>query len=447
VLGRDTLFGIVERALECSPGDQTEIVISNSSSYLTRYAGNAIHQNVGEREQRLIVRVVLGQRIGAAETNSLSDHAVREAVSLAARLARVMRPVEGFRSLPGPAPLRTAAAWDDEVNEMPAPRRADAVAAIADIADDHGLKASGAVLTRADELAVGNSLGVRAYHPSTMAQLSVVMDSGESTGYAHRISHRADEVDQVAAASEAADGCLRGRGARTIGPGEYEVVLRPYAVATLVTYLARLAFGARAYQEGRSALAGRLGQRVASPALDLWDDGRDEAGLPVPFDYEGVPKRRLALLESGVAANLCYDTLTASRAGRESTGHAMPPGGAGPAAQHLCLAPGTATVDDMIADTRRGLLVTRFHYTNTVHAARTMVTGMTRDGVWLIEDGRVAGPVCNLRFGQSVLEALSDVRAVGSQLQLVGGGGMIGAGRTSAARVPAVRLGRFRFTS
>lgn len=452
MLGRDTLFGIIERALECSPGDQTEVVIGTSDSYLTRYAGNAIHQNTGERAYRLLVRVVLGQRIGVAETNSLADGAVREAVGHAARLAQLVRPTEGFRTLPGPAPVRSVDAWDDEVAGLPAPRRAGAVAAIVETADDHHLRASGAVAAAARELAVGNSLGVRAYHPFTAAQLSVVMDSGDSTGYAHRISYRAEDLDPVAAAREAAWRCLEARGPRPAEPGEYEVVLEPYAVATLMTYLGRLAFGARAYQEGRSALSGRMGHQVAGPALDLWDDGRDPGGLPVPFDYEGVPKRRVDLLRAGVAAGLCHDSLTAGRAGRESTGHAAPASagrGGGPGPRHLLAGPGPATLEDLIAGVRRGLLVTRFHYTNALQPARTLVTGMTRDGTWLIEAGRLAGPVRNLRFVQSVLDALGDLRGVGSQLRLVGaggGGGGAGLGPAGTARVPALHLGRFRFT-
>ncbi len=158
----------------------------------------------------------------------------------------------------------------------------------------------------------------------------------------------------------------------------------------------------------------------------------------VPFDSEGVPKRRLELVSNGVAAGVAYDSQSAGREDRESTGHATR-GGRGPAPSNVFCLPGAETVDDMVSSTRRGLIVTRFHYVNPVHALRTIVTGMTRDGTFLIEDGRVKGPVNNLRFTQSILEALSSVTAVGAQRKLIGAMG-------GAILTPALKLGQFNFT-
>lgn len=448
MVGRDVLFAVIERALECSPGDQTEVLIQAADSYLTRFSGNAIHQNVGERDHRLTVRVVLGRRLGRASTNSLSDQAVREAVNTAARLARLQPPNEHFRSLPSPAPVRSVAAWDEFVAECPAPRRADTVRSVVDLAATHNLAAAGAFATSSEELAVGNSLGLRAYHPYTVARLNVVVDSGKSTGYGQQVAHHLDDLNPAAIAAQAVDTCLLGRGATAVEPGEYEVILQPYATAVLVGFLARMAFSGQAYLEGRSVLAaggrdgagGKLGEQLVSDRVSLWDDGLDRDGMPLPFDFEGVPKRRLALLDRGVAANLCYDSLTAGRAGRESTGHAGLGRGWGPMPLNLFMAPGEATLEEMVASTDRGLLVTRFHYTNAVHPLRTMITGMTRDGTFLVEGGRVVRPVRNLRFGESIVRSLQDVRAVGRDRRLIGGG------RAGAVLVPALKLGGFRFT-
>ncbi len=441
MVGRDVLFWTIDRALECSPGDQTEVVVRASDSYLTRFTNNYIHQNVGERDSSLAVRVIFGKRIGQASTNSLTDQAVRETVAAAARIARLQQPNEEFRSLPGPGPVRSVRAWDDAVAECPAPKRAGAVKAIIDRARAAGVEAAGALSTAAHETAVGNSLGVKAYHPGTVANLSVVMDAGEgrSTGFAGQTSYALAEIDPAAAASEALDRCLSGTGPlQMLGPGSYEVVLQPYAVATMVGVLSRLAFSGRALQEGRSPLCGRIGQRVMSERISIVDDGLDPAGLPVPFDVEGVPKRRLELVAKGVATAVAYDSLTAGREGKESTGHATR-GGRGPSPANVFLEPGGESLEQMVGSMRRGLIVTRFHYVNPVHALRTIITGMTRDGTFLVEDGQVKGPVTNLRFTQSILEALSHVEAVGAQRVLVGGMG-------GAILVPALKLGQFNFT-
>jgi predicted Zn-dependent protease len=438
MVGRDKLFSVIERALECSPGDETEAVISASDSYLTRFSKNYIHQNVGEIDSTLSLRVVIGQRIGRASTNSLSEAAVREAVNTAAEIARLQKPNPEYESLPSPGPVRDVPAWDDATAECPAMQRADAVKTIAERCASAGIEASGAFSTSSHELAVGNSHGVRGYHPYTVADLSLVAMSPESSGYAAQTSNRLSGINPGRAAEEAARLCLDGRGARAVEPGDYEVILQPHAVITLVAFLARLAFSARAYQEGRSPLVGRLGQKLVHESVTLWDDGLDPAGMPLPFDFEGVPKRRLELISAGVAANLVYDSFTAGKEGRESTGHATP-GGYGPMPANLFFGTGGVSLEEMIAGTRRGLLVTRFHYTNPVHPVRTIITGMTRDGTFLVENGRIAGPVKNLRFTQSITDALSSLEAIGNRPVLAGG-------RIGGISVPALKIGRFTFT-
>ncbi len=238
MVGRDVLFWTIDRALECSPGDQTEVVVRASDSYLTRYTRNYIHQNVGERNSSLTVRVVMGRRIGQASANSLSDQAVREAVAAAARIASLQQSNEEFKSLPGPAPVRSVRAWDDSVAECPAPKRASAVKKIIDLARDAGAEAAGALSTAALETAVGNSLGVRVYHPGTVAHLTVVMALGEgqSTGYAARTGYTLSKSIPWRRRAEALDRCLRGQNATPLDAGAYEVILEPYAVATLIEF-------------------------------------------------------------------------------------------------------------------------------------------------------------------------------------------------------------------
>jgi predicted Zn-dependent protease len=219
------------------------------------------------------------------------------------------------------------------------------------------------------------------------------------------------------------------------------VVLEPAAVATLVSFLAYLGFGGRAIAEGRSCFSGRIGERLMSERITIYDDALSPGTLGIPFDFEGTPKRRVDLVAEGVVMGGVHDRRSAKQAGQESTGHALPPPnphGAFPL--NLFLGEGDASVDDMVRGTSRGLLVTRFHYANVVHPKDGVITGMTRDGTWLVEDGEIRHPVRNFRFTQSIIEALRDVESVGRDSELASEFFF------AATRVPALKVSSFQFT-
>jgi predicted Zn-dependent protease len=186
----------------------------------------------------------------------------------------------------------------------------------------------------------------------------------------------------------------------------------------------------------------RIGKQVFSPEFSIWDDAFDPTGIPIPFDFEGTPKKRVDIVRDGVVLGPVYDRKTAKKEGLESTGHGLPPNSRGysPLAMNLFMATGNANIEDMIKTTKRGLYITRFHYTRPVHPADCVVTGMTRDGVYWIEDGEIRYPVKNLRFTQSYVEALADVEAIGGETILLSAMGVV------AARVPAIKLKHFKFT-
>jgi predicted Zn-dependent protease len=218
-------------------------------------------------------------------------------------------------------------------------------------------------------------------------------------------------------------------------------VLEPAAVSTLVGFLAWIGFGGRLLLEGRSCLSGREGERVAAEAITISDDARRAGTLGLPFDFEGVPRTRVPLIESGVFRGGVYDLRTAKLAGTTTTGHALPsPNPDGPFPLNLFVEPGDATLQDMVAATERGLLVTRFHYSNIVHPVESTITGMTRDGTFAIERGEVAHPVKNLRFTQSILEALRDATTLGDRTELASEFFF------SASRVPAMKVEAFNFS-
>jgi predicted Zn-dependent protease len=440
MLGREHVQHLLEDALRRSPADQTEIVLTAEDSALTRFANSGIHQNVFESDAQVRVRAVVGKRSGVAVSNRLEPEALAQAIETATAIARLQPENPDFPGLPEPQPVEELRPYSEATAAYSPEQRARAVKVVCDLAVEQGLLASGAFSTEAHELAVANSLGLFAYDAGTRAHFTTVVMGDDSSGYAERAAVDATALDAEALAREAVDKAVRSRGPVAVEPGEYRVVLQPYAVEEMLTYLAYLGLGALAVQEGRSFLGGRLGEQFVAPSIDLWDDGRDPRGLPLAFDYEGVPKQRVPFFERGVARGVVYDRLTAGREGRASTGHALPaPNTHGPLPLNLFLGAGDATDADLLAGVERGIWVTRFWYVNVVHPTQTILTGMTRDGTFLIERGELARPIRNLRFTTSVLDALASVERIGRDPLLIQSwlGGSL---------VPALRVGRFTFT-
>jgi PmbA protein len=258
------------------------------------------------------------------------------------------------------------------------------------------------------------------------------------TGYAEAAAVDVTTIDPTALGREAAAKARSTANARPIDPGDYAVVFEGYAVVDLMDMLGYLGFSALAVQEERSFV--EIGKKIASDLVTVRDDGADPAGLPMAFDYEGVAKQRVSLLQRGVCAGLVYDSQTAARDGVRSTGHGLPaPNPYGPFPLNMVMDAGTTSREELIGSMGRGLLVTRFHYTNPVHPKLGIVTGMTRDGTFLVEDGKIVGPVRNLRFTQSYPQALGAVSGVSRERRTLKGflGGVV---------VPAIRVDAFTFT-
>jgi predicted Zn-dependent protease len=306
-----------------------------------------------------------------------------------------------------------------------------------------GFHAAGALETVAMEIALANSAGQFCYAPSTQASVTTVVSGGDGgAGAAEEAAGRIGELDPAAVGARAMQKAGDSQRPRDIPPGRYDVVLEPAAVDTLVSFLAYMGFSGRAINEGRSPFSGKTGEKVCAESIDIFDDALSPETIGIPFDFEGTPKARTPLIERGVFVGGVHDRRSAKVAGARSTGHALPPPNPeGPLPLNLFLGTGDATLDEMIASTERGLRVTRFHYSNVVHPIETTITGMTRDGTWLVENGRIAHPVKNLRFTQSILEALSNVEMVGRDSQIVSEFFF------AASRVPALKIAGFAFSS
>ncbi|MFL6138504.1 MAG: TldD/PmbA family protein [Frankiaceae bacterium] len=444
--GPDRLLDLAGAATGLPGVEAVEVLLVRADTTLTRFADSRIHQNVARSDGAARVRVVLtgagGARTGVGVTNELAPEAVRRAAEQARTAALVTPPDPSFAGLAEPVDrYPDVDAYDERTAGATPALRADLVARmLAEL--PRGTFGAGAVATDAQEVAVANSLGVRAYGRSTRAALRVLASGADSTGYAEAAGTRVGELVPEALGERAAGKVARGAHPRELAPGSYPVVLEPMATATLVMWLGWSAFGGKAVHEGRSPLSGRIGEQVLSPLVTIVDDATSPLLPDLPFDAEGTPKRPLPLIERGVAVGVAHDRWSAKLAGAPgSTGHALPaPGGHGGLPTALLVEAGDQQLDALVAGLERGLLVTRFHYTGLVHPTTATITGMTRDGTFWVEDGRIVHGVRNLRFTQSIMDALADVRAVGGEAQ-------VSRSFLASIRAPAVRLGSFSFTS
>ena len=441
MLGEKRLAEIAQRVLRASKAEQTEVMVTSNDSYLTRFATNTIHQNVVELDATVRVRVVTDQKTGVATGNDLTDAGLKKLVATAEMIASFQQKNPDFHSLPGPKPITPVSAYIDATAKYTPLDRAKGVEKILAPSRKNGLDAAGAFSTEEQEILIANSLGVSAYHRGTAASIMTVIMGETSSGYAADESIDVTRLDPGAVGKTAIDKALASKNPSSIEPGEYTVILEEDAVANMVLFLSFMGMSALAVQEGRSFMNGKFGERITGDEITIWDDGFDPRGLPQPFDFEGTPKEKVMLIEKGIAKNVVYDSATAAKEpGKTSTGHSLPaPNTQGPLPINVFMAPGTATKEEMIASTDRGILVTRFHYANILHPVKTVLTGMTRDGTFLIEKGKIARPLKNLRFTQSILEAFANVEMLGSRPKLAKTYGI-------PAYVPAAKIRSFRFT-
>ncbi len=442
MLGPNKLSEIANQIFTFSKADQTEVILTTTDSALTRFANNHIHQNVAESNVQVRIRVVYGKRVGVASSNDLTPESLKRTVETARAIAQRQREDPEFQSLPAPQPIQHVEAYVDATANYTPEQRAQVVNVLCKKAKEKGVVAAGAFTTSAFEIAIANSLGVFAYHPATYADINTVMMTDTSSGYASFTHQDARQVNVEALANQAVDKALRGRHPIRLEPGEYTVLLEEAAVTDMLDFLNYVAFSALAVQEDRSFMKGKLGQKVMDERVTIFDDGLASDMIALPFDYEGVPRQRVTFIENGIARGVIYDTATAQRDGVASTGHSLPaPNTMGPFALHMAMVPGNQSKNEMLQSIERGVLVTRFWYTRVVHPMKVLITGMTRDGTFLIEKGEIKQPIKNLRFTTSYLDALNHVRAIGNTTQL-----FFDDWSHASRRVPAMVVDGFRFT-
>ena len=395
---------LAERAVQAAEGDEADVSVHVESSGFARFADSAVHQPTLIRDESVTVRVVREGRVGCATTNRTDDDGLA-AVARRAGDAAESSPVDpAFPGLQPPAEVPQVEGFDEATASLSPEQQAESAAAA--IGAAKGLGLYGYYTSAVTELAVASTSGHAVTQATTDASVLALAASDDASGYAEASSWRAGDLDPAAVAAEAVEKAERTRGAATVEPATYRTVLEPYAISELLFYFGFTSLNALALLEGRSYLSGRLGDRLFGERFTLWDDGLDPRGFPKAFDLEGVPKERVLLVEEGVARDVVWDRRTAKQAGdgRVSTGHGLsaPAQGFGPIPFNLSMAGGdAASVDELVSFVGDGIYVTRLHYLGVVDPREGIITGMTRDGTFRIEGGKVTTPLVNLRFTTS----------------------------------------------
>lgn len=416
-----------------------EIVLWNGGEELTRFANNMIHQSVALADAMCHVRVALGKKIGVARANRLDEEGIAGVVAKAIELAQFQKPDPHFRGLPKKAAYPKVSRYYKDETHIGSIGRAKAIETIVRTAKKQNLSASGAFSEGSGETLVANTNGVAAYHDARSASLSTIFMGEKGSGFASQSTKGGMEIKAKEIATHAVYKATHGE-ILEVPPGEYEVILESPAVAEILDFFAWLGPNARIYHEDVSFYQGNIGKQVFHKSLTIVDDPLHKLGYPLGFDYEGTPKRMVTLVKRGTLTSVVYDSYHAGKHGKENTGHALlAPNTWGPTPTHLVIRPGNLTLNQMVKNVKKGLLVTRFWYTRVVQHKQLTLTGMTRDGTFYIENGKIVGRVKNLRYTQSIVEALKDVRGIGKVLLLHGSEG-------SPSLVPHLHLGKFRFT-
>ncbi|MDH3308608.1 MAG: TldD/PmbA family protein [Acidimicrobiia bacterium] len=421
---------------------EAEVLVMRGPHELTRFANSFIHQNVGEQFAQVHLKVAIDGRVAAVQTTSTSETSLASLVEDAVAIAAITPPDAGWPGFSEPEDPVGSSSFDTNVENASPGERADVVAQFLEAGPE--LSGAGYCETLAQRVAYGNTNGQTLSDHWSRAVIDGIHQTPGSAGSGHVASHALADLDALGAGEIAAAKARAGIGAVDVKPGEYEVVLEPNAVGTVAMFLAAYGYNGKMVADGQSFYERDAAQ--LDDSLSLWDDPGDSRAIGVPFDIEGTPKSRLDLIELGVSRAVSHNRSSAARASTRSNGRAIPaPMGTwfGPVATNLFVAPGTESLDDLIAGVDRGLLVTEFNYCRVLDPRTLVVTGLSRNGTFMIENGEITHPVTNLRFTQSFLTALGPGRLLGIESTTRFSNSEYGAGFT---HVPSLRLAGWNFS-
>jgi len=440
---------ISEKLEKEAKADEIEVRIIKSDTALTRYANSQIHQNIGQEDLDVSIRAVFSNKTGAASTNSLELDSLKRCLSKAEKIAKYQEGDPDFKGLPKPKEQKNVKEnYVKDTAKFTPDKRAQKVKEIIEMAGNEGIdRVYGAFKTESQSLFVANSNGVKKFSRFTSSNLTTTAiadwDKDQGFGWGETCSADVKDIDHIEVGRTAIEKGLNNLNTEKIELGEYDVVLEPLAVQSILMYMDMMGFSAKKVQEERSFMKGKFGEQIMDERVNIYDDVSDPDMIGYPFDYEGVPKERVDIIKNGVANEVVYDSYTAGREDdKESTGHALPmPSPMSPLAMNLLMDTGDYSQEEMVEETDKGILVTRFNYCRPVHPVKGILTGLTRDGTWLIEDGEIRHPLKNLRFTQNLIEAFNNIEGIGEKRKLFAMGYY-----PAYFAAPALKINDFNFT-
>jgi len=418
---------------------EAEVHVDETISALTRFANNGIHQNVAEHSVNVSVRTQVDQRTARATTNRTDEDSLRAAIEASLSLAHSQPKNPLLLPMPGKQRYRSVNRFIKHTAALTPEDRARAVRKACDLAVKKGQTAAGIFSSAQSQTAMGNSRGLFASYRDTHAVFSITMQQGSAASWAKENAANVGDIDPQKLAERASDKANRATDAKELPPGKYTVILEPAAVLDLVGFLF-YDFAATALQDQRSCFNERMGKQIFGKNISIVDDAYHPLQLGAPYDGEGLPRQKVMLVDGGVPKNLVYSRASAKAARTRPTGHGFAlPNEYGEAPMNLVFSGGKASQQEMIASTERGLLVTRLWYIREVDPYEKIMTGMTRDGLFLVEKGRVGSAVRNFRFNQSTLEMLRNVEMMGPAVRATGE-------EAFEMVVPAMKIRDFHFS-
>jgi PmbA protein len=430
---------IAERVLKLSDAEETEVEIGATRDALTRFANNTIHQNVAEQVLGISVRAVVDGHTARATTNKTDDDSLRRTIAAAMSLARNQPENPDLLPMLRSQKYQKVARYFAATAAATPQDRARAVTRVCKLAEKKKQTAAGIFASGGSQSLLANSKGLFARYEQTRSEFSVTILEKNSSGWAKLNSPDIRKIDPDELAESASSKAEQSREPREIPAGRYTTILPPSAVLDLVGFLF-YDFAGTAVLDKRSCFTGRIGKKIFGENISIWDDVYHPLQTGTPYDGEGLPRQKVQLVDRGVVKNLVYSRATAKKMKTKPTGHGFSlPNEYGEAPMNLVFAGGDTSVDEMIRTTERGILVTRLWYIREVDPYKKILTGMTRDGTFLIENGRIAGGIRNFRFNQGIIEMLSNVEMLGPAVRAAGE-------ESFEMVVPAMKVRDFHFS-
>ncbi|MEA2021866.1 MAG: TldD/PmbA family protein [Candidatus Caldatribacteriota bacterium] len=404
----------IEKVKKNFEGLDFEIVAMENNSGLTRFAQSYIHQNVAETNLNLTFKVINKDKVSIVKLNSLDKSELLESIKRAIELSRIMPELDYHYCLVKPQVYKVKGKFSEKTENFTPLDRAQKIIRLIERINQKNYEASGALETGIETIMVANSEGLFAFDRATKVDFNCVITKDHSSAYHSFIDSDINHLDIEGITDELLDTALKNVDQVEIEPGIYTVILSPEAMADILSETGCAGFDGKLIMEGKSFVSGKQGEKLFPESITISDDPFEKLTMPIPFDFVGYPRKRIDLIKNGVVINGVYDHLTALKYNMECTGNTLPPESAsmGALSFNIVMNQGDDQLKDMILNTKKGVYINRFHYVNVLDPMKIELTGMTRDGTFLIENGKLTKAIKNMRFNTSVVDLLKGVDMV-----------------------------------